>query len=392
MSLLTRTVVYAGFELRRLLRLPAVMAFLLGPIVFYPTLIWLELQAFTLIEGTRTSQHYEVGADDAEIVDALEASKRATPTTGTLDALRDGDIDAYVTRDGTAVQVHTLARRPRSSNAGSYVQMRLQRFNRDAIEAAFLDAGGEASAYAAYEAEDAKRGEGNTLLLELVAFVLAFMTPMSVIISATHPANVVFVSDREELTAETLAVSAVPRAVLVGGKLLAVTAMQVMAGLANLVVLYLAAVQGLTLMEISGSAPVPTVGDAVIATLALTSFGLLISLVCATCLIPLRTYKEAQNVGAYGVLLALGPLMLCGFSLTTTTPEWMWAVPIGHTTLLLDALLRDTLTPWHAVLVATTDLGLAAAWLGLLWITPGPTGLLAGAWRPPWLGRLLGDP
>ena len=109
-------------------------------------------------------------------------------------------------------------------------------------------------------------------------------------------------------------------------------------------------------------------------------------------MVPLRTYKEGQSLASTLTLPVMGPLMVGAVALVwDEAAAWMWWAPVVHTPLLLDAALRGTWTPLHLAQSVGIDLLLAGAWMAFLTRFPGPGGLVIGAWRPPWVDRLLGS-
>jgi ABC-type Na+ efflux pump permease subunit len=225
----------------------------------------------------------------------------------------------------------------------------------------------------------------------MLGLLVGLMTPLSVLVTSSQPACAVFLSDREEGTAETLLTTRVPRSALAAGKIAAVASLLGLSAVANLVLLWAACMQALSVLSEDLVIVLPTVAGAGVAVLALGTYSLLLTLFLTTMLVPLKTYKEGQNIGSTASLSVMAPLMVGAFAMMDVPAPWMWWAPMIHTPLLVDAALRSAWTASAVARVLGVDLLVAALWIAMLWRVPGPTGLVVGAWRPAWLDRLLGS-
>jgi len=395
-STLHSTFHLARFELLRIARVPTVMGYFLGPLLLYPALIWGELQVFSLMEGERATEVYRIAVDDPELAELLADVERLDirdPSEATADALDRSTIDAYVTRGDEGPVVHHATWSLKGAGGAGYVAGELEDGIEKRAREAYLAAGGTKGVWSGHRVKVVQPKGGDEQLFEkLLAVLVGLMTPLSVLVTASQPACAVFLSDREEGTAETLLTTRVPRAALAAGKVLAVIALLVLSAIANALLLWAACMQALTVLAEDVVFIAPDVVGAGIGLMGLTTYCILLSLLLTTLIVPLRTYKEGQSMASVSTLPVMGPLLVGALALIWDEPApWMWWTPFVHTPMLLDAALRSTWTPLHLVQCLGVDLAAAGAWAALLSRFPGPVGLVVGAWRPRWVDTLLGS-
>lgn len=399
-SPIATTLAYAAFELRRTLRDPQVAIFLGFPVVLYPTLIWGMTELGQLEKGRHDHEIYTVATLPSPppphgvlplpplTGDRLEAVE------GDLAALEAGEVDVVVARDGSQVQVHHLPARPRSARAAERVTERLKTLHHDALVEAVTARGGDPEALEPYTLDDVFLGDRSELTGWILGLLVGAIGPLAMLLAGVYPAIDLFVVERERDTLETLLVSAVPRSIAVGGKLLACAGLVFVAALANLGALGLSAVHVTALLlgaEALGGLPGPLTW--LLAVGALASASLLFATLMMAAVVPARTYKEAEWITT---TVLFGSFPLLAFALLGImqgdVPEGLWAVPFAHTVIAIASAPTGELTALRALVTIGTDLAATVALLALLWRTPGPTALLAGGWRPPWLDRLMGSP
>jgi len=382
------------FELRRIARVPTVMGYFLGPLLVYPALIWGELQVFSLMAGERATETYRVAVADAELEGLLDDAERVRivpASQASPDALDRSDVDAYVTQTDEGLVVHHAAWSLSGGAGADHVKDELKRGGTRRAREAFLDAGGAESIWDGHDITlDQPAGASDALLRRLLGLLVGLMTPLSVLVTASQPACAVFLSDREEGTAETLLTARVPRSALAFGKIGAVAALLMLSAMANIVLLWAACMQALSVLSEQVVFLWPTASGLAIATLALGTYSLLLTLLLTTLLVPLRTYKEGQNLGSTASLPVMVPLLVGLLSMMDVPAPWMWWAPVVHTPLVIDAAVRGTWTAMMVVQSVGVDLLIATLWAALLWRFPGPEGLVMGAWRPAWFDRFLG--
>ena len=393
-SALSLAASYAALELRRTLRDPQVVVFLGFPVVLYPSLIWGVSELAQLEQGRYDRETYVVAAD-APLTELLEGHERLELVSRSRSSeLDEGTVDATAhLREPTEVQIDFLAARPRSVRAAELVEEAVDVRRRSILREHVAAAGGDPEVLGGFAFDDAIVGELSQLMSWVMGLLIGAIGPLAMLLSGVYPAIDLFVVERERDTLETLLVSSVPRGVMVAGKLLACATLMLVASLANMGALGLSALH-VTRLAFHESAwaqwPPLLVWPMLLATLA--SASLLCATVLMASLVPARTYKEGEWITTT-VLFGSFPLLgVAIVGLMTGAPSpWLWAVPFAHTILAVAAAPTGELALWQAALSVTTDVLATSILLALLWRSPGPQGLLAGAWRPPWLDRLLGS-
>jgi len=393
-SLLSTAVSYAALELRRTLRDPQVLVFLGFPVVLYPSLIWGVTELGQLEQGRYDQETYVVAAP-ADLRALLDDEERLEVVSeGDTDALQQGTVDAWLSYEAPAdVEVHHLEARPRSVRAATEVKRAIRRGRTEVLTEEVSQRGGPSDALDAYTIDDDFLEDRTQLTSWIIGLLMGAIGPLAMLLSGVYPAIDLFVVERERDTLETLLVSAVPRSAVVIGKLAACTLLMLTASLANMGALAVSALHVTTLLlEQEALASWPPLVTWPMLGATLVSAALLCASVLMASLVPARTYKEGEWITTT-VLFGSFPLLgvaLLGVMSGDTNP-WLWAVPFAHTILAIAQAPTGELLPWQAAVTVVTDLGLTAVLLAVLWRTPGPQGLVAGAWRPPWLDRLMGS-
>ncbi len=393
-SLPAAILAFASFELRRTLRDPQVVVFLGFPVVLYPTLIWGMTELGQLEKGRHDGEEYTVAVEAPLVHDALGEHDRLALGSGALPELLAGEIDVWVEGSQTRFELHHVPSRPRSTRAAAVVEDAIDDAYRVSLRQRLTDGGGDPSVLDPYDIDDQFTSGVSELTSWILGLLVGAIGPLAMLLAGVYPAIDLFVVERERDTLETLMVSAVPRSVMVAGKLLACAALIFAAALANIGALGLSAVHvSALLLEGEQLAAWPSPMAMALAAGTLATASLLFATVMMAAVVPARTYKEGEWVtttllfGSFP-LLALALLGL----MSGEVHDGLWAMPFAHTILAVASAPTGELTLARGFLAMGTDLLATATLMAVLWRTPGPTGLLTGGWRPPWLDRLLGSP
>jgi len=393
-SLLTVAASYAAFEVRRTLRDPQVLVFLGFPVVLYPSLIWGMSELTQLEQGRSEQTMYTVHSTDPSLAEVLDADERLTYLPeGSLEALETGALDVLVQRNGRRVAMRHLEDQPRSEQAAEHVRDVVRRHRREVVSDELTDAGHDPEVLDGYPLEEEFLDDRSELVSWVVGLLIGAIGPLAMLLSGVYPAIDLFVVERERDTLETLLVSSVPRPAVVLGKLVACAGLMLLASVLNMGALAVSALHVTSLvLERSAIASWPPWSTWPMVAAVLASAALLSATALMASLVPARTYKEGEWITTT-VLFGSFPLMGAAVLgvMAGETAAWLWAVPFAHTILAIAAAPTGDLLLWQAALTVATDVLLTGALLALLWATPGPQGLIQGAWRPPWLDRLLGS-
>lgn len=243
------------------------------------------------------------GADAARLLDEKIADAAVEVPQGTARAIAEGAVaKVTVAVDETRDESREAARRLREILT-TYRQQLVDR----ALRARGLPPG---------IAEPLRIVERNVASPErmgasLVARTVPLLLVTMIVLGAFYPAIDVTAGEKERGTMETLLTSPVGAMEIVAGKYLAVCAVAMIAGAANLLSLGLTFTQGLTLLPGEGAAGFEiTVDRALLVFLMLVPVALLVSALSLAVASLAQSFKEAQNLLSPTILVLVMPSAL----------------------------------------------------------------------------------
>ncbi|MEZ5978407.1 MAG: ABC transporter permease subunit [Planctomycetota bacterium] len=330
---------------------------LLMPLVMYPAMFWIALQASALVRGLESARAVRVevvagaGADARahSVVEALEQG-RDPSTDPTEYRLGDGSSGAVARGDGPDARVRVPGDGPLeveydASRTGSILASeRVAARLGDAVETRREERlGAPVAALAPWEFErrDVAAPE------QLGAFVVSVMLPLMLIAMATmgafFPAVDVTAGEKERRTQETTLLAPVPRAAIFGGQIASVAVASAAATAMNLVGMTIAAnhLLGMLSSDVSFSLPISKV--LMLAPLVFATVLFLAAALTAMASFT-DTFKQGQSLlGAVQTLFILPAMAstLPGIELT----YGLAAVPIvGTSVAMRDVVRADSLS------------------------------------------------
>lgn len=355
----------AASELRRTVRDPHVIGYLLLPVVVYPLLMWGTAQLALYEEGRLERQDLRVEVTGpSELVEHFDTEPFVAGSGGT-EALRSGELDAVVegSADGErwSVTVHHDSTRARSRRGLDEVEDRLGDVRRARIDA--LGAGEVGWKLSSTQVN----GLSETLAAAGVVTV-AFIAALAMMLSGVYPAVDMITAEREKGTLESLLLVGIPRWSPLLGKLFATTLLMLLSAAANLTALAITVAHAATLAEFDIAwTPDPLGSLLVLPPLLATAFMLAALLMLVVT--PARTFKEAELLGTSAIMLACAPAIVGVIALVTGDPSGLALVPVANLLLAahdgtqgeLGALVSLGITAMNAAL----GCGLLAAMVAL---------------------------
>lgn len=324
-------------ELRETLRDPnAFLMSVLFPLLAYPMMVWGGSAWMEYRGGQNAGEQAPIAVVDGVVggelaailggIDGLALRTVVDPEA----ALAEGTVVAVVDGSGEVVRTRWRSDLPASDRARARIDDALaaERARRVAAEVAVhgLPAGAADIEVITFDVGN-ERGKR-----ELAAWVLSLLLPMvlvfNALIAVLYPAIEVAVGERERGTLETTLVAAVPRSAVIGGKLLSVLAIVLIANAVNLAAFLLSLWQLLQLMDAPELFAIPTspwvwlglLAGATLAAMVLASAVIVASLRA-------RDFKQAQNISMILLMFAYALAMAGGLEGFT---EALALVPIAN--------------------------------------------------------------
>jgi len=396
-------------ELRTALRDRQAMAYtLLLPLGLYPVIFWVMLQGFLVVQGQRerTGVAAEVsGAQDHE--EELRLSRGLSePAPGSppgevdvrfaeRDAgaedleLHAGELDAALDlepAESGASELRFDGSKSRSTLARDRLAERLRVLAADARAEAL---GGDTAALEAFRVERVSLASKEQESAYMLSFMLPMMFCIMTVLGAFFPAVDLTAGEKERRTAETTLLLPVPRAGVLLGKLLAVSAGALAATVLNVAGLLAAAehlLAGLSDEAIEVSVPwgaFPAAAPLLVLFIVTTS-ALMLAIATGA-----DTFKQGQSLLAPVQIVVLLPAMIVSMPGIELTPA-LALVPVAQTALAFKAIMQGDAGALELALVAVSQVVYAALALSLA-LRRGASEalLLPGAARKRKLGALL---
>jgi sodium transport system permease protein len=377
------------------------------PVVLYPLLMLLSIQAVSIQVTTVAAERITLGVTDDRQLAALEALLREegdaltaeqTPLADVADvvvvddlrrAVMDRVVHVGITLaadegepDLTRQLSVRLVLQPedlRSQTAASRVQTMLNRVGRARVDERLAEVGVPRRAIEPVVVEQTRLTTPGTLLSLIVPTLLVLMT----ITSAIYPAIDVTAGEHERGTLESLLVCPVPVLDLVTGKFLTVATIGMLGALLNLTSVAATAYFGGLGELLAAGQPDANGADAPggasgaasgggfpwlalpIILVSLIPFSVLMSAVLIAVCGCARSFKEAQNYVTPVIIASLMPAMIA--SLPGVRLEGLMLVlPIGNMVLLVRELLSGAPVPASSMLlVLASTTAYAAAAVGV---------------------------
>jgi sodium transport system permease protein len=347
-------------ELRSALRERAIVVNgILMPIFLYPVLLWVMFSAMTFIQGmnagftSRIAMAEDAPATHMELLDSLEAISNVELTRGVseeegIQGIRAGELDAYFAFEAALnggdalpgnfrIEVRYDGSEARSRNA------------RDRIERVVRSYRGE---WMIREAEALGVSEAQRVLFEIAdenisteedlgALILGMLIPLflsiMVALGCFYPSVDTTAGERERSTWETLMTTSASRASVVTAKYLYVATMGVVAGVLNVLAIFvsLGAILAPLLGEteaISFSLPflaVPVMMVGAIALALMLSAGMMILASFA------RTFKDGQAMVQPVYFAAVIIPVLLGQQTDRTLTAGIASIPVANVAMMI---------------------------------------------------------
>lgn len=334
------------------------------PVLLYPALVLLITQVASVqVEQleSRDSIVALVGATEApRLAEALTATERldvrrveeALDASALLDPrafgadllvdLRSGGPDPEAPYASRRVNAHFLSVSEESRQALDRVEAALQAWDRDELQARLLGASLPESfpqpLALGIENHATEQAQGGYLL----GAILPMFIIVTVLLGAYYPAIDLTAGEKERGSIQTLFTAPIRTVDIVGGKYLAVVAIAMVSGLANLGSIVLVVGQGMRLagdlsaeFDLSLTAPVVLALLWNIILIALFFSALLLSVAVLA-----RSFKEAQTYISPVYLLCIVPAMIAQLPGFDYTPQ-LGIVPAVGTILLMKQILLE---------------------------------------------------
>lgn len=354
---------------------------LLMPVFLYPVLLWVMFSALTFVQGlnegftSRVVLTNPVPAGHEALLDSLQARDDVVmlgemEEAEALSLLREGDADAVVTflpppagGASLAGNFRVQVRFDRSENRSSQAYARVESVVEDhrggwiVREAEALGLGREERGVFAIVSESVStsRDLGALLLGQMISLFLVIMVALGCFVPAVDTTA----GERERSTWETLMTVAASRASVVTAKYLYVATLGIVAGLLNVVALFLsigAVVRPLLQgpgggEEISFSLPVAAIPVMMAGAVALALFFAAAMMVLASFA---RSFKDGQAMVQPVYWLVFLPVLMGQQTDRTLTPV-IASIPVVNVSMMIrDAINGVFLWPLIAQTLAVT--------------------------------------
>ncbi len=382
----------AATELRRTLRDPHVVAYLMAPIVLYPMILWGALQLSLYEEGRKEREPIRVEVTGpAPIVDALSEAPFVAGSGG-LAALDADTLDVIVEveADGEAwtATVHHASTRPRSRRGLDEVRAALGRVRKRRLQALAEAAGVAPEVLDPPDVVEEPLNGVESFVAGVAALIVGYIGAFAMLLSAIYPAIDVVVAEREKGTLETMLLVPTPRFAILVGKAVGCATLVGLAALGNMGSLWLTLGHMASLMpgdvEIEvqlGSEPL----SMLLALPALAATALLVSSIAILAVLPARTFKEGEVIVTTAVMSGLLPIIVLLVAVLAGESEWLWWLPVANLMLVLQRALMGELSVLLAVGVTLEGLVLAGLALAAAAALAGREDFLVGGRLPRWL-------
>ena len=355
-------------ELRRTLRDPHVVAYLVAPVALYPLLLWglLNLQVYETSRLHADPVRVRVeGADSVRVpLESALRERRFEVLRDSPESPHDAPVDiALVARDdGVAWQLeaHHASTRPRSRRAMNQLRRALGEIRVERAKSLVQARG--VGFPPAYVVHPNPLNGADRFAQSLIGVVVGYIGVFAILLSGVYPAIDLVVAERERSTLETLLVAAVPRWVLLLGKTAACGVITWLAALGNmgsltLVLLHLQA----TLPGVMPRGPLiggdPVGFSLVLPVLAATA--LLVASLNITVALLARTFKEGEMMGTALLIAGVLPGFVVVVAVMAGETSGLELIPIGNAMLAVQLAAVGDLGLGTAVLIASENLALA---------------------------------
>lgn len=397
-------------ELAESLRDVHVLVFSFGlPLVFYPLLIWGGMQIVMLEHGLGERAPPRVAVEGpADLRAAVLAPPVVEISLGdslppdpvaTRKALEDDVVDVVVrgspspeTTDGLHVRVEHLSTRPSSARALSDTQDRLEALSLQRREGLAASRGLDVEALDPWLVVTEDLAPAGQTLAMVMSLVVPAILLMNMLMAGVYPTVEAVVGERERGTLETTMVAAIPRATVVGAKVVGIVLILLVSTAANVLGVLLTLFDLQARIDPEGAAPLAyDLSDLAMAFAVTTATAVLIAAILTLAALPARNFKEGQNLVSMASIVGMvaataGFLPLVELSPTTA------AIPLVNTVLVLrDAISAGPLSHGAAAMAFVVNLLAAAAFLRLGAGVVSSEGYQFGNRLPPWLAFLRGS-